>query len=461
MIKTKRSKTLKIIIPVILMVLGGTIAGTIVAIKNSIIHTSIITRQITKNNVEKSIISYFNTDESDRGGNENWFFRNKREAYVMSYKHNSVKVINNQKEYSWTAIIKVEESNTKKAIGDFNIKLDWRIPSDLMKTGWNQITNEINQNEYYDHPSTLTKDDVSNFIKSSFLQDHKTWYVKKTATKIDFTTNNDVKLNDDGWFTENLNPSITTDGNKSVLLLLKWFKKADENKNDIISIVKNAGYVETAPLIESIVIKDVNDYLADKWWVENDPKEDVYKLASIKAVASNNDSSWVVTLTESRLFITRNMSFTPFDIILDWKNQDDVAAKLSEIKTQLKKNNYNQQITFENVLILFQKFINSGKWTFKIGRMNAKPILVEIAKNNGNAGKGISHVDASINSGRVWKVYTGFDYINEDSITRYWTVEVYLDWRSTPTKDKTYSDIWAEYSYDGYAHNCKYTFTPK
>ncbi len=456
--KINKIKSLKIIIPIIIIALCGIIGGITVVIKNLTgpIHTKLINYQITKNNVENGIKNYCTTNIINGGGNGAWFFRNNEKSWGISYRANSVKLVNNQKEYLWTAIIDIKQTGSEKITKAINLHLNWWKLSDTMKSGWSQITNQIEKNDYYSHAPELNSSNTLEYIKTQFLQDHKTWYITTTATKINFTSNK-VKINSDGWFTEELNPSITTDGNKNVFLVLKWLNKSDENEGDIISTIRNSGYVETAPLIENIVKKDVNDYLANKRWVLKDSKQDVYKFISTKVVLTNN-FNWIVTINQDSTLKTENMGFTPFNITLDWKNQEDVISKLNEISIGIKKQNYDQEISPNTVISLVGDFLISGTWTFTYHHLKPINIQINIDKFAGKNGTGINHLDPNEYHNRVWEIFTKFDYINEKLKTSSYHISILLDWRFPPSKDKISKDILHSYNENGSGHQCKYAF---
>ncbi len=386
------------------------------------------------NNVENDISSYFTDNIFVK---PLWFYKSDETPWKMSFQKHSIRqdCFNKNKLF---ATINLEKFNsTKHNIKAITINLDWRELGGSRYTEWNQMTNEINNLGYHNNSNSISGNDVKKYIDQWILTSGLNWYETTNNNKITFTTSN-VKINNDGAFTEDLIPNSTIDGNKDVHLVLKWLKTKDENTDEIVSAIKASGYTNKPSLIwRSMVKQEVNDYLSDEIWVINDSKRTQYKFIATKVIISK-DSNWIVTLDQDTLLKTRDLSFTPFNITLDWKDRDDATFKLNEIDIQIAKNNYGKKISSDTVLILFTNFINSGIWTFYNEGGVAQKITIMIDEYT--PGRGII---ANPSPGYTWEISTMFSYSSKLAV-----VNIDLNWVDMPNHDKIYSDIMRQYNKD-------------
>ncbi len=448
MIKIDRKKLLKIIIPITLVIV------CIIAIPIGIVFLKNPKNSINYKKDFSSIGNDINDYFSDNPqGKPFWFYTdNKTQKLSMSYAKDSVKQDAYNKE-KVTAKININDfsgENTKT----ITIHFDWANLTTSRDIEWNNITKEIN-NLGYDHESgSLSANDIKIYIDKWISTSQLTWYETTFNHKITFTSTDDVKINSDGAFTEDLKPSTTTDGNKDAHLVLKWFKAKDENTDDIISCMNASGYANQPVFIPSEVKKDVNNYLANISWF--DSKETLYKFISTKVIRADI-SNWTVTIDQNSTLKTENMSFTPFNITLDWKNQQDATSKLNEIDTQIEQKNYVKQLSTDQVFSIFKNFIASGKWTFSYMGQPFENIDIVIDSSSPNGG--ITPLPAS-NYG--WKIDTifSFTYINPWSKQRIiykFPNKIDLHWKAFPHKNKIHNDIMNEYNKDDHY---RFTFTP-
>ncbi len=447
-----KTKLLKIIIPISLGVLCGVgaVVGVVISKQSHKINSTVVRKSLDI--VGDEINSYFTADGP---GIWRWYYRNEQASLAMSYENKSLKKVLNQDKL--TAKIDIKATGHDKVTKTIDIQLNWEKISDTQESDWSQITNQMNMLDYYVYENgfPLNQGNIKTYIENWISTDKNTWYETKNNHKINFTTNA-VQINKDGWFTENLKPDSIVDGNKSVPMVLKWIKAKDENANDIISAIKKAGYSDVPVFVASVVKKTINDYLVNEKWISKDTKQTSYKFTATKVVSASN-SSWTVTIDQDSSLKTESMSFTPFDITLDWKDQKDASSKLSEIDTQIKKNNYDQLISPDTVLTLTKNFIASGTWKFTyVGA--PQDIHIQIDKTRDDDHKGISYHNPPLDN-CIWTVYTTFKYINGDGKSKNWQVGVLLKWKLIPSNNIISEDILNQYNDDGKANNVSYKFT--
>ncbi len=447
MMKINRKKLLKIIIPITLVIV------CIIVIPIGIVFSknpkSSIKDKKSFSSIGNDINDYFSDNPQ---GKPFWFYtNNKTQKLSMSYVKDSVEQDAYNKE-KVTAKININDSsgeNTKT----ITIHFDWEDLTISRDVEWNNITKKIN-NLGYDHESdSLTANDVKIYIDKWISTSQLTWYETTFNHKITFTSTDDVKINSEWAFTEYLKPSTTTYGNKDVYLVLKWFKAKDENTGDIISYMNTWGYANQPVFIPSEVKKDVNNYLANISWF--DSKKTLYKFISTKVIRSDI-SNWTVTIDQNSTLKIENMSFTSFNITLDWKNQQDATSKLFEIDTQIIKKNYVKQLSADQVFSIFKNFIASGKWTFSWIGQPFENIDIVIDSNAHNGG--ITPLPAG-NYG--WEIDTIFNFVFINPRSKYnhtykYLNKINLNWKAFPSKDKIHNDIMYQYNKD---EHYRFTFT--
>ncbi len=359
-------KTKKVIISIIIVVLCAIGVGVAISLSKKNppkINTMTIKKEI--GTINNDISDYFTSNSLAKPF---WYYKTDETAWSMSYKKNSVIQDKSNKE-KLIATIDLKNSSTK-VTKSITINLDWLNPGSSKDTEWKEITSEITNLGYHNKNDSPAISDVKNYIDNWLLTDKNTWYETFNNHEITFIAG-DVKINSDGEFTTTLKPNNTIDGNKDVPLALKWMLNDDLKPNNIISAIKTAGYSNAPVLIWSMVKKNVSDYLANIAWaikpktITNDLIVPEFHLIATKVV-KDKDSNWIVTIDQKPSLKIRNLDFKPFDIILDWKNQNDTTdkIKLSEIDIQIESNNYTKTLSADDVRILFNNFLISGKWSF-------------------------------------------------------------------------------------------------
>ncbi len=400
--------------------------------------------------IADQIYNYFNV--KDTPGYGKWFFRNDSTLLWLDYEQNSVKY-DSSNANKVDAVIDVGKGHDY--LKKLPIKLDWQDKPGKKEVLWKQITSQINNKDYYVYKTglPLTGEKIKTYIDNLLLSDKEIWY-DQTNNKITFKVT-DVKLNNDKWFDVNLKPSPSKGENKDILIVIKWTKKDDVNGDDIYYPIEAAGYSTKTPVfVGNVVKKIVNDYLANKIWIIRNDNQTSYKFKSTKAVMGK-DFKWTVTLDEDTSLKTRNLDFKPFDIILDWKDQNDANSRLSEINTQIESKNYGRfLISADKVLNLFTNFIASGTWKFTYGPVDPQIVHIKIDKK-GDHPTGITDKPLK----KVWGVYIIFGYYNELGWYSWMSKEVFLNWKITPFVENIKKDIVDELSNTGYP-DVHLTYTP-
>ncbi len=89
-----------------------------------------------------------------------------------------------------------------------------------------------------------------------------------------------------------------------------------------------------------MVMKAINIYLANIWYYTKDANQTLHLFVVLSV-------------------FVKNLVFIPFNITLDWKDQNDAGSKFSEVDIQIKKNNYAKQIFKSTVFNIFRTALQS------------------------------------------------------------------------------------------------------
>ncbi len=384
-----------------------------------------------------------------------WFYKNGETPWRMNYEAKSLKIDNSNKDQ---LIVKIDI----KAIGStvvsksIDIKLNWANSYNYSQNViWNQMTNEINYIGYHNNSDSISGNDIIEYINEWISTSDLKWYETINNHQITFTTSTDIMINNDGAFIVKLKPSTTVDGNEDIFLKLKWLIPKDENTDEIISAIKASGYSNQPVLISSMVEKYVNDYLANITWVVKNSKQTLYKFISTKVI-KNVDSTWSVTLDENTSLKTRNMSFFPFNITLDWKNEEDTTAKIKEVDSEIESNNYDKEISSATVLAIFKQFLENGDWRFSYIGTPAQKVDIKMDPGFPNGG-----ITFNPSADYAFELHTTFDFIitgrGGEPHTFIFKNQIDINWKYYPPSENIYNDVMNQYNKNGHYKFIYYT----
>ncbi len=305
--KLKNKKTLKIIIPIVLGMICIIGIGIGIGVSSKFSHSKITSITINQNSgtVEDEISSYFTDNPSAKAF---WCYKNdETTSWIMSYRKNSLKQdASNEEKLTADINLKNYSNGVQKNI---TIHLDsHKFGDDTKNLIWKQITSEISKLGYHNKNNTIAIRDVKEFIDNWVSTNKTIWYETTNNDKITFTAG-DVKINSyGGVFTTTLKPSTTKDGNKDVLLILKWKTKEDLNVEDIISTIKTAGYSNAPVLTLSMVATAVNAYLDVNEWAKKGSGEIPYNFIATKVVGTFS-TKWTVTIDQKKIIKNKKFRF--------------------------------------------------------------------------------------------------------------------------------------------------------